>query len=366
MTTYVSTPSTTTVRPVATDVRSLETSPRSSCALGEVLVTGATGFIGKNLLARLHQEKSSVHAVVRTGGSGRLPSLPGLKVREFAMDSYSDWHTALQGIGTVIHLAGATAGTASELYEANRDLTRRIAHACSEQERPPHLVLVSSLSAAGPSPKGRPRSPRDAAAPVSEYGRSKYEGEVAALAYSDRVPITILRPGIVFGPGDRELVRLLDPIAKLGINPMAGFHDPEVAFIYVEDLIDAIFAAARDGRCCHGSQPSDGNGEGVYFVADPRFVTFSEFARLVAPGLGVKRVCNVRLPLACVKSVATMVGKLGEWMGWRTTFNADKIREAACAAWTCDVSSTQRELHWAPSMPLDARLHQFASMVARR
>lgn len=333
-----------------------------TASLARVLVTGGTGFIGKNLLNRLSLSESEVRVAVRTGGRSRLPASSGMQIHECSMHRLEDWLPLVDGVDTVIHLVGATAGTREELLDVNRDITLGLARACSQVSNPPRLIYVSSLSAAGPSRRFEPRTPGEPSRPISDYGRSKYEGELAALSVANRVPTTILRPGIVFGPGDKEVVRLLDPIARLGINPMAGFHDPRIAFVHVEDLIDAILAAAVRGRTCQGLEPHDHAGQGVYFVADREFITFSQFARFAASGLNCKRVWDLRIPLGIVQSVAWANELLGRLFGLRSTFNPDKIREARCAEWTCDGESAENELGWSPAFRLEQRVHQFASM----
>lgn len=342
------------------DLRVEDGSPPPS--LGRVLVTGGTGFIGKNLLRRLSRMNSKLRVAIRQGGQRRLPELPGMEVREGSMHRVEDWRPLLDGVDTVIHMAGATAGTQSELLQVNRDITHALAQAMVDAPNPKRLIYVSSLSAAGPSQRMQPRHRQDRSEPISDYGRSKYEGELAALAFADRVPTTIVRPGIVFGPGDKEVVRLLAPIARLGINPMAGFHDPRIAFVHVDDLIDAIIASAIHGRFCEGGEPHNGEGRGVYFVADREFITFSQFAKYAASGLGRKRVIDLRMPLRMIRRAAWTSERVGRWFGVRSAFNPDKIREASCPEWTCDVDSTENELGWRPAFPLEQRVHQFASM----
>lgn len=334
--------------------------------LARVLITGGTGFIGRNLLHRLNSMDSHLRVAIRPGGRSRLPVLSGLDIHEVGMHRVEDWRRAVDGVDTVIHMVGATAGTRSELLKVNRDITLGLARACSELSDPPRMIYVSSLSAGGSSQRGEDRQPGDRSQPISDYGRSKYEGELAALSEAHRVPTTILRPGIVFGPGDKEVVRLLAPIARLGIHPMAGYHDPKVAFVHVEDLIDAILAAAVRGRTCRGSQPHHDDGCGVYYIADPEFITFAQFAEYAAEGFGRKRVFHVRMPLALVQGVAWSNERVGRLFGVRSTFNPDKIREASCSAWTCNLESTVHDLGWSPMYSLQQRIQQFASMYKMR
>lgn len=192
------------------------------------------------------------------------------------------------------------------------------------------------------------------------YGKSKLLGELAALRYSDVVPLTILRPGIVFGPDDRELVRLLEPISSVGLNPIAGWHDPRISFVHVDDLIEAMFSAADRGIRCKANRLGRAFGEGFYFVADEEQITFSQFARYVARGLDVSRVRDIRLPLSLVHKAA-LISEYGcRMLGKRGTFTRDKISEAAATSWECDVRLTVDELNWRPSKSLSSRLEEFA------
>jgi len=90
-----------------------------------------------------------------------------------------------------------------------------VAQACADQRDRPVLVLVSSLAAAGPSGE-RPTVESDPPMPVSHYGRSKLAGEQMAMKFADALPITVVRPCIVFGAGDRGMYEVFRPIARSG------------------------------------------------------------------------------------------------------------------------------------------------------
>jgi nucleoside-diphosphate-sugar epimerase len=124
----------------------------------------------------------------------------------------------------VFHLAGLVrAVDPGDFMRVNAGGVEAIAQACAEQAAPPVLVLVSSLAVAGPS-RERPIVESDPPLPVSQYGRSKFAGEQAAMKYADRSPITVVRPGIVFGAGDRGMVELFRLIARSGLHVAALRH----------------------------------------------------------------------------------------------------------------------------------------------
>ncbi len=148
----------------------------------------------------------------------------------------------------------------SELGRANRDIARALAEACSRCPQPPTLVHVSSLAASGPSTSDRPRSSSDRPEPVSAYGRSKLAGELAVLEFASKLPITILRPVLVFGPREAEISRLY-PLIRSGVHPVAGYHKPLLTFLHVEDLITALVHASQYGSRCAGPHPESAEGE---------------------------------------------------------------------------------------------------------
>ncbi len=220
------------------------------------VVTGATGFIGSHLLEALTTRPGlEIKAIVRRRSKRVWLAKQNAEVREVDFSQASSWATAIAGADVVFHLAGATAGTVSQLQKANRDNTTALMEACAQQPRPPVVVLVSSVSAGGPSLPHRLRSPAEPAAPLSNYGKSKLAGELAALQFANRVPLTIVRPGIVFGPRDTELVRLLPLITRLGIHPVPGWNDPLISFIHVTDLVDLLIRAAERGQRCAALNP---------------------------------------------------------------------------------------------------------------
>src|SRR5205823_4142629 len=106
---------------------------------------------------------------------------------------------AVAGVDVVYNLAGLTkALRTSDQTRVNGSGVDHLAKLCAAQESPPVHVLVSSIAAGGPTPRGKLRYESDEPAPISNYGRSKREGEISAGRWANRVPTTIVRPGVVF------------------------------------------------------------------------------------------------------------------------------------------------------------------------
>jgi nucleoside-diphosphate-sugar epimerase len=340
--------------------------------MARVLVTGATGFIGAKLTRRLVENGDEVTCLVR--GSSKTAMLETLGVR-LAVGDVRDAEAvraAVDGAEVVYHLAGlTTAFSAEELMEINGRAFRNVAAACALRSTPPTLVSVSSLAAAGPAPENRPRSENDPPAPVSNYGRAKRAGELIAEEYAAQVPITIVRPPIVFGEGDLLMRNLFRSVFRLGIHVAFGVAYSRYSLIHVSDLVDALLLCAQRGtRLVASGNGSTGlprggstmsSSQGYYFAASDEQPTFAELGVLIGLSLGRARVfvCRSSRPYL-LWSAAAIAEAVSRLRGKPYIFNFDKAREAQAGSWTCSAQTIRAELGFAPHAPLIDRLRQTA------
>ncbi len=230
-----------------------------------VLVTGASGFIGGHLVRRLTALGCRVSCPVRA--PARVDDLRLAGVQLIACD-IADRAAVARAIASsnarfVFHLAGLVrAMDPGDFMRVNAGAVDAVAEACTAQPDRPVLVLVSSLAAAGPS-GGSPIVECDPPAPVSYYGRSKFAGEQVAMRYADALPITVVRPCIVFGAGDRGLYEVFRPIARSGTHVVVGSGDRRVSLVAVADLVECLLLAAEEGERLVPGVP----GHGIYFAA---------------------------------------------------------------------------------------------------
>ncbi|MGB0758749.1 MAG: NAD-dependent epimerase/dehydratase family protein [Rubripirellula sp.] len=322
------------------------------------LVTGATGFIGHHLVQRLLAQGTAVKCLVRSKSRADHLSQLGVTLVQGELEDVSSLSEAVKDADVVYHLAGVTKSVRkSDLMRVNGDGTKNLSLVCSRRNCPPTLVLVSSLAAAGPSTGSEPRIETDPVSPVSCYGRSKRAGELAVMDFADELPVTIVRPPIVFGEHDRDVFQWFRSIDKLGLHFAAGLRDFHYSLIHADDLAGALILAAEQG----GRVTKDVNDDaGIYYAACDEVMTFSEMGRLIGDCVGRSCTRVVHVPMFMIRGVAVSGDLWARLRGRPTILNLDKTREAAAGSWVCSAAKLQRHTGFVPSMTLQERVLQTA------
>ena len=323
------------------------------------LVTGASGFIGEHLTEALIRRGRTVRCLVRATSKVELLERSGAELVRGDVGDPGSLARAVDGVEVVFHLAGATcAFSEADLLHVNRDGTAHVAAACAAAAEPPLHVVVSSVAAAGPAPLGSVLSEKDPAHPVSMYGRSKLAGEVAAEARADAVPTTIVRPGIVFGPRNRETLPIFRTIRRLRCHPVVGWRTPPLSLIHVEDLVELLIKAAEAGRRIPAASQERELGEGIYFACDEQHPDYGQWGEMIKQASG--RPHAPTLPLA--GPAAWLAAGVSELIarGRRrpNNFNRDKIREARVPSWACSGEAARRDLGFQPAESLTKRTEE--------
>ena len=324
-----------------------------------VFMTGATGFIGRHLVNRLLNDQINVYCLVREKSNVDHLQRDGIELIVGDLQQRSTYTDALEKCDTVFHVAGMRFGAhAQQLNEINGRVCGTLADACAQTSNPPTLVYVSSLAAAGPPENGRPRIENDPPLPISNYGRSKRMGEVQLQHRAADLPITIIRPGIVFGPNDPAMASMYKSIYRFRLHLVIGFlYTPNLSLIHVDDLIDLMIRAADKGERL---KPVNGEycSQGIYFaVDDSQHPSYKELGRAIAKSLD-----------RCV-FVLPMTQQFGGWMGHtlhaisrlagtRSILDADKVKEAIAPSWASSGGKAREQLGFQIEKPLADRLRE--------
>ena len=296
-----------------------------------VAVTGASGFIGSHLVAAL-SERGDVPVPV---------------ARPFLADTLA---TTLRGADAVVHLAGIVSAVRREdFFGANVGGTTAVAQAAHAAGVP--LVHVSSLAAAGPAPASAPRSEDDESRPITAYGESKLEGELAVRSIAGLNWI-VLRPGVVYGPGDRALLPLFR-YARLGVLPLVGDDRTAYTFIFIDDAIRAILAAIDDVR-------RDPQGKGTVFLGHRQPVDARRLLETIRATLG-SSARLIRVPQALTRIAAAAGDVAGAITGRPATINSRRYIEIYSPGFVCRVDRLRDRLGVEATVGIDDGLRRTAS-----
>jgi nucleoside-diphosphate-sugar epimerase len=259
-----------------------------------VAVTGATGFVGSHLVAALCRAGAQVSCLVRTAAREADLRDAGSTVVKGDLEQPAALAELVDRAEIVYHVAGLVqAADEGAFLRVNRDGTARVVEAARKAPLR-RLVYVSSLSVSGPAPRGSPLADTEKAAPVTPYGRSKQAGEEVVRASG--LPFTILRPPAVYGPADRQFLRLFR-LARTGLLPLLGDGHQELSLVHVHDLAEGAIAAAESPVCA----------QGTYHVTHPEVVTQRTLVEAVGTAVG-RKVRAVPLSHRVVRQVLRASG----------------------------------------------------------
>ena len=312
----------------------------------EVCVTGASGFIGKALANLLAERGHAVRAVLRNGA--RDSGLVSGVQRFFgSWDDAAFLARAVAGCAGMVHLAGAVRAPSAAAFNAvNQGLTRRLAQAVRAAAPAAAFLHVSSQAAGGPCAERPGLDESRPAAPVSDYGRSKLLGEAEALSLSQ--PVAVVRPSMVYGPGDRAFVPLYG-LACRGFLPAPGRAEQPLSMVYVDDLVQGLalaLEALAGGRLASGR---------VYYLDGPEHTDWRDYAQALGRALG-RRVRVLALPLWVLR-LAALGNELAARLGLPAShLTLDKVREGSQAGWLCSHARAARDFGYAPRLGLDEGL----------
>ena len=298
----------------------------------KALVTGATGFVGGHVAEALRRRGDEVTVLVRSASKAEGLARLGARTVSGDLHDAAALAHAVEGQDEVYHVAGVVAARSeTEFLASNREGTANLVAAASRAGGP-RLVLVSSMAAAGPAAKGAPLTGREPPHPVTAYGRSKLAAEQVVTAAS--LPWTIIRPPTVYGPRDREILKVFR-LARFGLAPVFGDGTQELSAVHAADLAEALIAAAR-------SEAAIGR---VYYACHPEVVTSAEFVRQVGGVMG-RRVALVSVPAPLGRGLLALTESAARLAGQATILTRDKANEFFQSAWTGDPAPLTRDTGW--------------------
>lgn len=304
---------------------------------GRALVTGASGFVGGHLCEKLRSLGWEVTALVREGSSRSV--LQQIECKFLVGDLFATSAIARYagGFDLVFHLAGVTRSpNAAGFDHANVTGTEKLADALDQGGFKGRMIHVSSLAAGGPAPPGRVRTEDDRDAPVSLYGKSKLAGERALRLRDRSFRDVVLRPGVIYGPREVNVMALLRGIARTGLAMQLG-DGVTIQMTYVSDVVSACLAAAN--------LPASACGR-PYYIGRREPLEFAAVADALAAALG-RKVRLVRLPWWVGDAAAWGADMASSISGRNVSpLGRDKITEMRARTWIADPALFETTADW--------------------
>jgi dihydroflavonol-4-reductase len=316
------------------------------------LVTGANGFLGSHLVDLL-LVSGEWEVRVLTRATSDLRWLEGKPV-EFVIGDVTGGPgglaPVLADVDVVFHAAGVTKAVKKETFDrVNRDGTEALIQAClGQHDKPSRLVLVSSAGAQGPSPTAEPLNEESEPKPVTRYGRSKLAGEQVARRYMDRLSISILRPGGIYGPRDLEFLPVFQSI-KAGLLTRFGLFAGKMNLCHVQDVARAVLLA--------GILPE---ASSETFLVSGTNTDQVELGKLLGKVLGKRFLVPMVIPRALFRVAGLMSSAVGMITKKPRIFTWENTRRILARNWTIDGSKAARMLGYTPRIALEEGLAETA------
>ena len=314
---------------------------------GKILITGASGFIGSFIAEEALRQGYETWVAVRKSSSRRYLQDSRLHFVELNLADIGELHDRLHGshFDYVVHAAGLTKCLhEDDFYRVNTQGTVNLAEAVM-QECPglKRFVFISSLSIMGPVREQRPFgniTDTDTPRPNTAYGKSKLAAE-QMLGQMKNLPLVILRPTGVYGPREKDYFMMAKSI-KGHVDFAAGMKPQDLTFIYVSDVVQAVFLALEKGR----------NGV-KYIISDGNVYASRTFSDLLRARLGNPLLIRLKAPLWLLYAICAVCGAWSHLTGRMTALNGDKYNIMKQRNWRCDISRARRELGFNPAYPLE-------------
>ena len=313
----------------------------------KILITGASGFIGSFIVEEALKRGFETWAAVRKSSSKAFLQDERIHFIELNLSSKEQLVEQLKEhqFDYVVHAAGVTKClNKADFHRINTEGTKHLVEALLEVKMPlKRFVFVSSLSVFGAIKEKLPYDEireDDTPQPNTEYGRSKLATEQYLDSLGTRLPYIILRPTGVYGPREKDYFMMAKSI-KQHIDFAVGFQRQDITFVYVTDVVQAIFLALEKGETGR-----------KYFLSDGEVYQSTTFSDLIHEELGRPWWLRITAPTWILRIITFFGEYVGRMTGKVTALNNDKYNILKQRNWRCDITPARQELGFEPQVKL--------------
>ena len=317
-----------------------------------IVVTGATGFLGSALVTELIKRQQSVRILARDEKKARQQFGDAVTIIPGDVTDAVQVQQAVDGATTIYHLAGRLyhPSIPAELYhQTHVEGTHTLLKACQGHTQLRRIVHVSTTGVHGLT--GEMPAAEDALfAPTNPYEATKLEGEQLALkAHQEQgLPVTVVRPGLVYGPGDLHLLGFFAAIKK-GLFRVIDDGKALLHPVYIDDLIAALLLCAERPQATGRS----------YNIAGERPVTVRELATAIAHALG-RELPTGSIPLWLANLASDIFAVMPGMRGERAPLTRSRVKFLTNSR-IYDISRAISEMGYAPKVGLEEGMKLTAS-----
>ena len=314
-----------------------------------VLITGATGFIGQHMARALCDREGIVRCLARKSSNVAGLKKLGVEIAYGSLEDLDALKKAMRGTEVIYHAAGQIfAEDAALYYKVNVDGLANLVNAAA-QESVQKIVHFSSSSATGPNPvRDIPVNEKSPCRPITPYGCSKLQGEqtLMALAKKYNVPIVVIRPPLVYGPGvsDSSRVLMFLKLIHKGMFRIIGHGNNLVSLCYIDNLVNGVLLAGSDSKAA---------GQ-TYFLSDARPYTINEIAEAIAREEG-RQVPLPHLPLWTAGIISAALTLPARLFGFTSPLTRNTVKELK-NSWYLDITKARSELGYEPRVAFEEGL----------
>ena len=313
----------------------------------KILITGASGFIGSFIVEEALKQGFETWAAVRKSSSKEYLQDERIHFIELNLSSKAQLIEQLRPhqFDYVVHAAGVTKClNKADFRRINTEGTKNLVDALLDLQMPlKRFVFLSSLSVFGAIKEQLPYDEireDDTPKPNTEYGRSKLEAERYINSIGSRLPYIILRPTGVYGPREKDYFMMAKSI-KQHIDFAVGYQRQDITFVYVTDVVQAVFLALEKGETGR-----------KYFLSDGQVYQSTTFSDLIHEELGRPWWLRITAPVWVLRVVTFFGEYIGHMTGKVTALNNDKYNILRQRNGRCDIEPTRHELGFEPKVQL--------------
>jgi nucleoside-diphosphate-sugar epimerase len=317
-----------------------------------ILITGATGFLGSALVTELVRRKQEVRILARDEQKARAQFGEAVTIIRGEINDVEQVECAVDGASVIYHFVGRLyhpSVPAEIYYYTHVEGTRVLLNACKRQKQLQRIVHCSTTGVHGVT--GRTPAAEDAPfAPTNPYEATKLQGELLALKTyrEDGLPVSVARPGLVYGPGDLHLLGFFSSIKK-GMFRVIDAGKALLHPIYLDDMTAAFLLCAERPEAIGQS----------YNIAGEHPVTVRELATAIAHSLH-KELPGGSIPLWLANLASDVFSVSPGMKGEKAPLTRSRVQFLTRSR-VYDTSKAKTELGFAPGVDLEEGLKNTAA-----